>query len=160
MKGIFFAGLVLIIFCSCKTQRKTIADVAPVEDTLTDNSHRKLLRDKEIFSSVTEVVPLDTVFIRKDTLHLLTKKILGCDTENFKLFWNGTVLKSLPPQANVKLFQQVNADCKERHVFHLTYNISPLRLKNDSLSVSNESLWSKVTVVKVGGWKNILKYEF
>jgi hypothetical protein len=150
----------LVLFASsCKTSKKTV-DIQPVvEDTLSDYTNRKLIRDASIFSSTTEVVPLDTAYLSKDTLHLLTKKILGCDEETFMLIWDGKIRKSLPPIASVKLLQRVDPACKEQHHFHLTYNIKPLRFKNDSAAEANME-WSKVTVVKVGGWSNILKYEF
>ena len=161
MRNFFAILLILVIAISaCKTTKKASDVTIPIDDTITDNSFRKLIRSKELFAAVTEMVPLDTAYISKDTLHLLTKRILGCDEKNFKLMWNGTMLKSLPPQTNVKLFQQVDAACNERHRFHLTYNISPLRFKQDSVAVHPDSLWSKVTVIRVGGWKNILKYQF
>lgn len=161
MKKLLFVAIALtIIISSCKTSKKGADAAVPVIDTIWDYSFRKVMRDKEIFNATTEVVPLDTVYLSKDTLHLLTKKIVGCDEEDFMLVWNGMMMKSLPPQTSVKLFHRLDPACNERHYFHLTYNITPLRFKQDSVSLNTDSMWSKVTVVRVGGWKNILKYEF
>jgi hypothetical protein len=160
MKLYIYAVLVFIVVASsCKSSKKATDMQAVVNDTISDYSSRKLIRDKNIFTSTTEVVPLDTVYLSRDTIHLLTKRILGCDEENFMLIWDGQIRKSLPPITSVKLLQRVDPACREQHHFHLTYNIKPLKFKNDSASINNLE-WSKVTVVKVGGWQNILKYEF
>jgi hypothetical protein len=155
---LIFSGFLSLI-SACKTSKRASDVTVPIIDTLTDLSNRKLIRDKEIFRSTTEVVPLDSVYLSKDTLHLLTKRILGCDEESFMLIWDGQMKKSLPPGASVKLLQRVDPACNERHYFHLTYNIKPLRFKNDSATDAHLE-WSKVTVIKVGGWSNMLKYEF
>ncbi len=161
MKKLTIAAIILsIAIASCKTSKKLTDVAVPIDDTIVDNSFRKPIHSKELYASVTELIPLDTVYISKDMLYLLTKRITGCDEANFKLIWNGMMLKSLPPQTNVKLFQQADPACKESHRFLLSYNIKALRFKEDSVSLGQESMWSKVTVVKVGGWKNILKYEF
>ena len=161
MKKILFTSLALIgIIASCKTSKKGIDAAVQVIDTISDYSFRKVMRDKEIFNATTEVVPLDTAYLSKDTLHVLTKRIIGCDEEDFKLIWNGMMMKSLPPQTSVKLFQRLDPTCNERHYFHLTYNIKSLQFKNDSISANPNTMWSKVTVVRLGGWKNLLKYEF
>ena len=160
-KNIVAISILLVIVSSCKTTKHSADVTAPVDDTIVDNSFRKLIRSKEIFNSVTEVIPLDTVYFSKDTLCVFTKRIPGCDEENFKLIWNGAMLKSLPRQANVKLFQQVDPACKESHRFLLSYNVKHLRFKEDSISRANpDSLSAKATIVRVGGWKNGLRYKY
>ena len=146
---------------SCQTTKKTAASTTvAIQDTITVNNFRKLIKDKELYIAVTEVVPLDTAYIIKDTIHLLTKKIKACESDKFKLLWNGNMVKSLPPQASVKLFQEVDAACTEQHFFHLTYNIKPLRFKSDTILNTSDTAFVKITSVRVGGWRNFLKYEF
>ena len=145
----------ILLFASCNSLKKNTGVAPQLVDTLSNFSSKKLIKDKELFASVTDLVPLDTVYISKDTLHVLTKKIIGCDEDDFSLFWNGAMLKSLPPQTNVKLFQKVESDCNERHHFHLTFNIQPLQFKQ-----VNDGGKTKITGVRIGGWKNLVKYEF
>ncbi len=152
--------LLVLILASCKTTNKSTAATAPIDDTISDYSFRKIDRDKELFAAVKEIVPLDTAYLTKDTLHILTKKILGCDADNFKLFWNGASQKSLPPQTLVKLFQQVDAECKEQHRFHLTYNITPLQLKQDTATLNADSSFSKKLLLNIGGYKRSVKYSY
>src|SRR5688572_22029055 len=132
MRRNIYVVIALTLFAaSCKTSKK-VADVAPpvvVIDTLSDYSSRKVIRNNHIFTSTTDVVPLDTVYLSKDTLHVLTKKIPGCDEDSFMLIWDGKMRKSLPPMTSVKLLQRVDPACTERHYFHLTYNIRPLQFK-------------------------------
>lgn len=150
-------------FClvgSCTTQKPNTVAAPPVEDTITDNSCRKLVKDKELYNSTTELVPLDTVYLSKDTLHLLTKNIQACDADNFKLMWNGMMMKSLPPQTNVKLFQLLDLDCKAKHRFHLTYNIAPLQMKRDSAFVKGDTLVEKSLLLHIGNWHRTLQYKY
>ena len=140
--GVSLLLLAFVLLYSCKTQKKAAESIPP--ELVMDESFRKPVNDKALFAQTTDMVPMDTAFIVSDTLHIITKRILGCDAENFKLIWNGNKTKSLPPQTSVKLFQQVDAACKERHKFHLLYNVSPLHLKQDT------------TIIKVGGWKNVV----
>ena len=142
----------LIFVCACKTMKKTSSDnSAGNTEVIKDESFRKPLKDKDLFKSTTEVVPLDTVFISKDTLNIYTKRILGCDAANFQLIWNGDLGKAVPPQATVRLFQMVEGSCKEKHKFHLAYNISSLKLKGDTSA-------TQATLIKVGGWGKMNTY--
>ncbi len=161
MKKILFLLVAsLSVFMGCKTTTPAAGAAAPVDDTVSDYSFRKIMRDKELYAATTELVPLDTVFLNYDTLHIFTKKIIGCDAENFRLMWNGAMMKSLPPQTSVKLFQQVEPDCKERHMFHLTYNVKPLQLKRDSAMFSKDSCASKTTILRIGGYKHSVQYLY
>ncbi len=162
MKKLIVVALAfLFVFNSCKTTNKSIsAAVTPVQDTLTDLSARKIIKDKELFASITEMVPLDSMFTDKDVLHILTRKIRCCETENFMLMWNGAVAKSLPPQVGVKLLQRVDPACNEQHYFHLTFNIASLKLKSDSVTSITDSVPRQTTLIKIAGLKNGLRYNY
>lgn len=157
---ILLSAAFVLVVASCKINKTTTGVAVPVNDTVCDYSFRKITRDKELYAAVKEMVPLDTAYLTKDTLHILTKKILGCDADNFKLFWSGAMQKSLPQQTSVKLFQQVDAECKEQHRFHLTYNVKPLRAKNDSASFNLDSCTAKTTLLRIGGYKEMVRCEF
>lgn len=154
MRGILLITvLILFVEPGCKSSQKTTAAKADVPGS---GNFSKPVIDKDLFMSTTEIVPLDTAYIIKDTLHVLTKKILACKTENFKLMWNGSYAKSLPPQASLKLLQIVDTNCKEKRKFHLTYNLIPVRYnysKQDSTS-------NKATIIHLGGFKDAMHYIF
>jgi hypothetical protein len=143
--------LALLLVSACKNAQKTATGSTGSSDIIRDGSFRKPINDKALYNATTEVIPIDTVYIEKDTLNIITKKLRGCDAANFKLMWNGDLGKSVPAQTGVKLFQLVDGSCKERHKFHLAYNISPLRLKTDTSTV-------KTTLVRVGGWGRMTNY--
>ncbi len=153
MKNYILVLMLPVFFSySCKTTKKEDAGGnGKNSGFLTSETFHKPVKDKELFMSTTEVVPLDTVYISKDTLNIFTKKIFGCDADNFKLIWNGDLGKASPPQTAVRLFQLVDGACKERHKFHLTFNISPLKLKGDTSA-------TKTTLIKVGGWSKMTTY--
>ncbi len=156
----FILLTVLLAVASCKTTTPATGATVPVDDTISDYSFHKIMRDKELYAATKEMVPLDTAYITQDTLHILTQRILGCDAGNFKLMWNGAMLKSLPPQTNVKLFEQVEPDCKEMHRFHLTYNIKPLQFKRDSAMFSRDSCAAKTTMLHIGNYKRVIPYGY
>lgn len=151
---VLFVATLLLFVSSCKTPQTGNATITVV-DTLTTSESKRLIKDKQLFSSITETVPIDTLYILKDTLHIVTKKIAGCDTDAFSLFWNGNTTKSLPPQAGVKLFQQVDAACNERHYFHLLYTLDHLKNKPVADGTAKSSV-----VLKIGGWNTALLYEY
>ena len=153
MKKQFLVFILPVVFaCACKTVKKTATDNGVNNaELITEETFRKPLADKELFKSTTDMVPIDTAYVSKDTLNIFTKKILGCDADNFKLIWSGNLGKAEPPQAGVKLFQLVDGACRERHKFHLVFNLLPLKLKNDTSAV-------KITLIKVGGWSKTCSY--
>lgn len=161
MKKIFlFSSVLSLLIYSCKTTKPTSAVAVPVVDTITDLSFKKVIKDKELYLSTTETIAFDTVYVSKDTLHLLTKNIQACDADNFKLIGNGMYMKSLPPQTNVKLFQLNDVECKEKHQFHLSYNIAPLQMKRDSSFTKGDSIVEKAVLIHLGNWARTLKYVY
>ena len=153
MKKQIIVFLIPVVFIfGCKTTKKTSTDNVTNLELVAPESFRKPLVDKELFKTTTEAVLIDTLYLTKDTLNIFTKKVTGCDADNFKLIWNGDLGKTLPAQANLKLFQLVDAACQERHRFHLTFNVSSLKLKSDTSS-------TKVTLIKLGGWSKTANYN-
>lgn len=133
--SLLFLMLLLLLIAACKTQKKTTATaVYPPNDTLYSTTYKKVLKDRELYTQTYNNLPVDTAYISKDTLHLLTGKIQACDADNFEVLWDGKMAKSLPPKTAVKLFLQNDPACKEQHRFHLFFNLAPLRWKTDSTS--------------------------
>jgi hypothetical protein len=152
-KHILVLVLPIVFACSCKTTKKAGAGGgAGNAELIKSETFHKPVKDIYLFKATTDLVPFDTVYITNDTLNILTKKVLGCDADNFKLIWNGDLGKAHPPQTAIRLFQLVDGACKERHKFHLVYNISPLKLKGDTASV-------KTTLIKIGGWEKMCTYS-
>jgi hypothetical protein len=157
-KFLFLTIVAVCIIASCKTSKTGSRSASG--DTIVDSKVRKITRDKELYAAVKEIVPLDTAYLVNDTLHIVTKKILGCGVDNFKLMWNGAIKKSLPAQTNVKLFQQVDAGCKQQHRFHLAYNVSSIHFKSDSMTFCLDSCTARSIKLHLGGYKNAMQYEF
>jgi hypothetical protein len=120
MKRIIVIVLAILAFTeSCKNTEKAKASVAapPANDTMVDLSNKKIMRDPELYAAITDAFAIDTIYLIKDSLHLLTSKIQACETENFKLLWNGKTTKSLPPQVSLKLFLANELHVKNNTVF-------------------------------------------
>ncbi len=146
------AGLLLFLF-GCKTASKSTAALPPSTELVQDDAFRKVIKNKELYAATNEVIPVDSVYISKDTLHLFTPKIQACNAANLRLLWNGSMAKSLPPQATLKLLLTNDPTCKENHPFHLTYNLSMVKMKNDSTA-------SGSTLIKMFGLKEGVLYQF
>jgi hypothetical protein len=153
MKNLLSIVFGLLLIAACKTQKKMPSENVKTGETWYDASFRKPIKDKGLYLATTEAIPFDTAYITSDTLNIITKKIFGCETGSFKLIWDGALSKATPPQTNVKLLQAVDPNCKDKHKFHLTYNISQLRYKQDTTQ-------NKTTMLRVGGWHEMLKYNF
>lgn len=137
---------------SCEGSKKGTAVAAPVNDTINDWLYKRVVKDKELYASTTEVLLIDTAYMNRDTLHVLTQKIQACEAENFDLFWSGMMAKSLPPQLPVKLFLLNDPACKEQHRFHLTFNVKPMH-PGDANSKGT-------AIIKLAGMKTGIKYDY
>ena len=143
----------IALIYSCEGGKKSTAVQPPVNDTINDLLYKRIVKDKDLYASTTEVFLIDTAYMNKDTLHVLTQKVQACDAENFDIFWSGMMAKSLPPQLPVKLFLLNDPACKEQHRFHLTFNAKPLRSANDSTK-------SGTAIIKLSGKKTGVKYSY
>lgn len=141
------------LFFACKSTQKGTGSAPVADSIISDMSNRKLVHNKELFGATTEVLPIDTVYIESSTLHIITQKLQACNSQNFQLVWNGSLLKSMPPQAATKLLYVNDGTCKTNNRFHLTFNVSPLKVKQDSTG-------NKTTVIRVGGWKQPVRYDY
>lgn len=152
-KQILVLVIPFIFANSCNTAKKaSLGASSGNTELITDNSYRKPVVDKDLFKATIGDIPLDTVYIAKDTLNIFTKRITGCNADNFKLIWNGDLGKAIPPKTSVKLLQFGEGTCRERHKFHLFYNISSLKLKTDTSS-------NKMTIIQIGGWGKTASYS-
>ncbi len=141
----------MALIYSCEGSKKSTTAQAPVNDTVNDWLYKRVLKDKELYGSTTEVFLIDTAYMNKDTLHVLTGKVQACDAENFDIVWNGMMAKSLPPQLPVKLFLLNDPSCKEQHRFHLTFNAKPMH-PGDSNSKGT-------AIIKLSGMKTGISYS-
>ncbi|MBL0308776.1 MAG: hypothetical protein IPP77_03575 [Bacteroidetes bacterium] len=161
MRLVLIFSCLILLASACKTSKKAQISSEQTTEQITDESFRKVIRDREIYASITETVPLDSAYISRDTLHIHTVKMNGCDAEEFKLIWNGALLKSLPAQTNVKLFHRLEPACREQHSFHLTFNVAPLRMRHDTALVSNgSSSFQHALLLRIYGWKAPIRYEY
>ena len=151
-QALFVLGTIAIVgIYSCSGGKKAAnAPALPVNDTISEQLYKRVLKDKDLYGTTTDVLPIDTAYINKDTLHILTGKLQACDSENFDLIWSGAMLKSLPPQLPVKLFLLNDPTCKEQHRFHLTFNAKPLHDANAKGSA----------IIKLGGMKTGITYSY
>lgn len=107
-RGLLFILILAGILPACKTSKKAESSTNSNSKIIADDLFRKPIRDKQLYLSTNDAVPIEGVYTVKDTLHIITKKIIGCSSDDFKLVWNGDFGKTLPPQTGVKLLQVVN----------------------------------------------------
>ena len=161
MKWMGALFLLLYLASGCRATRKVQESPHEASVILSDYSFRKIVRDKELYAATTETISFDSVTISKDTLHLFTSKINGCNAEDFTLLWSGAIMKSLPPQASLKLFHRADPTCKKQNIFHLTFNVSPLRMKQNAVSSNTDSASvGRSTILRVSGWKLPIVYVY
>lgn len=155
-KLIVLSAVALSLLYSCQNAKNIAAAnalAAASQPLISDSTAKKLMKDKELYAATNETIPLDTAYISKDTLHVVTTKVNACDADNFKLMWNGMMTKSMPPQTSVKLFLLSDPTCKETHPFHLTFSLKPMH--NKQQQPGNSTI-----MVRVSGFKEMLKYSY
>lgn len=151
MKRLYFAAgliaIVLVIFAA--TSCKTVKFIAPI------------VKDEEPKKDSLVILPivLDTgnVFTESDPFLLigatLTGKILeieveysgGCGGDTWTLAWNGMLMKSLPPKANIYLHLKDEDACRTQVRKKLYFDIS--------------SIYSKEVVLLLKDFRGELTYK-
>jgi len=152
-KLIVLSATLSFLYGCQNTKNVAAANAAAMQQLIADDTGKKLTKDKELYAATNETMPLDTAYINKDTLHVITTKVNACDADNFKLMWNGMMTKSMPPQTSVKLFLLSDPTCKETHPFHLTFSLKPMHNKQDQIT-------NNTIMLRVSGWKEMLKYVY
>lgn len=152
MKYIKYLPIFFIIFvAACKTPKNTAGDKQPKREYLEDLTCTPPFDDKELFSAKqADPVPVDSVYIEGDCLHVLTGKMNVCDANRIKLAWNGALMKSMPPQANMGFLVDKDPDCKEEYKFHLSYSLKLMRMRN---------IGNKI-VLRIKGTTQAVTYNF
>lgn len=151
-----FATLLLNMGCKSSNATKAIAEQNTTAESIITSTHcKKVEVDKEIFNATTNLPNFDTAYIIADTLHIITGKLHACEAEQFSMFTNGAMMKSLPPQGLVKLFLMSEPTCKTAVAFHLKFNLVNMRFKQDTKDGGN-----RTTIVRLLGWETPLTYRF
>lgn len=147
-KKLLIYSSALALLGACKTAKSPVAEQVNTVEEITDDSYRKVITSRELYTTTTETVVIDSAAVTRDTLHIYTAKLQACDAENFKLIWDGKEVLSVPAKANLKLLLINEPACRETHRFHLTYNIKGVHPKKNTLSLVTDTMLLQLARVK------------
>lgn len=147
-KKLLIYSSALALLGACKTAKSPVAEQVNTVEEITDDSYRKVIKNKELYTTTTETVAIDSATVSRDTLHIYTAKLQACDAENFKLIWDGKEVLSVPAKASLKVLLINDPACREAHRFHLTYNIAGVHPKKNTLSVVTDTMLLQLPRVK------------
>ena len=150
MKLFFKPVAASIIVCtmmvmSCKTQKPaTQTNDKDVMEVTVDDSYSQ----PEDMASV----DISKVEITGDILSINVSYSGGCAEHEFKLYFNGMYMKSLPPKVNLMLFHDNKGDsCR---------SIVEKTLKFDLKNIREKGKTTGEIMVKVSGMENALSYKY
>jgi len=130
---------------SCKMQKPATGN--------TDQEVPKLIVD-DSWSQPDDMVSVDIskVEITDDILTIAVSYSGGCEEHEFRLYFNGMYMKSLPPKANFVLYHDNKGDaCR---------SIVEKTLKFDITGVREKGKTTGEVMVKVVGFETALSYKY
>ena len=117
---------VALLMVQCKSSKKAQASAAAQSTEAAAPAAKAIRIDKSVDLKGVKTTPtkIDSAWIDGNNLHLKVLYSGGCKEHTFELLGNGFMMKSLPPQTNIKLLHNSNDDhcrelIKEEHVFNL-----------------------------------------
>lgn len=147
-KKLLIYSSALALLGACKTAKGPVAEQVNTVEEITDDSFRKVIKDRELYATTTETIAIDSAAVTRDTLHIYTAKLQACDAENFKVIWDGKEGISIPPKASLKLLLINDPACREGHRFHLKYNLAGVHPKKAMVSAVADTMLLHLTRVK------------
>lgn len=130
---------------SCKTQKPvTETNDKDVKEVIVDDSYSQ----PEDMASV----DISKVEINGDILSITVSYSGGCEEHDFKLYFNGMYMKSLPPKITLMLYHDNKGDsCR---------SIVEKTLKFDIKGVREKGKTTGEIMVKVSGMENVVSYKY
>ena len=102
------------VLSSCKTSENLIIESPPVEEVVNDKPQRNYSLEATIGKfPESDPIDIDSLWLDGNTLFLNVSYTGGCALHKFEFVGDMGVMKSLPPQRNVKLIHYNGADSCE-----------------------------------------------
>ncbi len=112
--------LLAILTGSCKTSKKTVQNKDDADDICQSMTYNESPIDK----ISTDYYSIDSLFIKDDCLNIWVSYGGGCGDADFKLYYSGRVMKSMPPQTSLLLQLIDNDPCRAIVQQKLFFNLS------------------------------------
>ncbi|HET6511310.1 MAG TPA: NigD-like C-terminal domain-containing protein [Candidatus Kapabacteria bacterium] len=94
----------------------------------TTQSGKVLIEDRDIAKYPMDPVMIKDASVIGDSLTMLVSYSGGCKPHDFKVVWNGAMMKSLPGQINVVLSHNANDDmCEALITQDVTVSLAPIK---------------------------------
>ncbi|MBW7936054.1 MAG: hypothetical protein LC101_09535 [Flavobacteriales bacterium] len=91
---------VILLFGSCKANQQKTSLCQPI------------IKDTELYNKISDPFDIKKVWIEQNCLKVNISYSGGCGDATFKLVWNGSMMKSLPPQIPMKIIMEDKDDCR------------------------------------------------
>ena len=122
MKHIFILifAISIILISSCNTSKKATR----IKDATEDICQSMTYNESPIDKISTDYYSIDSLFITDDCLNIWVSYGGGCGDADFKLYYSGRVMKSMPPQTSLLLQLIDNDPCRAIVQQKLFFNLS------------------------------------
>ena len=120
------AMIMAVILISCGEKKNTMSTEENEETTeQQDGQIQDLILTQDFNPDKNDAFEVKAVSLDGDILTVLVEYSGGCEDHEFNLKFNGAIMKSLPPQANLFLEHKANGDsCRALIRQELKFNIS------------------------------------
>lgn len=118
MKIVYFAfALVIVGSSACKTTRSTT-------QSLPEAACPAIIKDVDGVYTQSDEFLLIGAEMKGKCLEIEVEYSGGCGGDVWTLAWNGTLMKSLPPKANIYLHLKDNDDCRQLVRKKISFDVS------------------------------------
>jgi hypothetical protein len=134
--------LVLTVISSCKTKKMKSQNSA--------ETHRELIVEKDFKYTETKTVSIAAATIEGDVLTLTLNYHGGKGMHAFDLYFNGIIMKSMPPQVNLFLSHTHTQDnCEKLITETVSFDIKKLQMGGTG-----------TVVIRLPGFNERLEYNY
>lgn len=145
--------IILLVILSVTTQMQTCKKkVKDTDETKTKSEMVNPVKKVVIDRSMKPVSPIDSLNITKvvisKNLLTITFSFLGTKDDDFDLVFDGMYMKSLPPQATVRLKQVKKSGKIATQTKTMVFDVEPMKTKGTELHI------------KLDGYKEKIVYKY
>ncbi|MFZ9699796.1 MAG: hypothetical protein ACO3AF_01810 [Flavobacteriales bacterium] len=142
----WFTPIILFFFLgSCTTSKETASNLPPASSGRKPSCGSGWLMDNELFKMPGFPLRIDSAYLDGRCLVVDVHRSGGCGNVAVELIWNGSMMKSMPPQIPLRILGRGEDPCRSEVKQQLRFEISTLNN-------------GQPFIIQMQGWKHPLHF--
>lgn len=142
----WFIPIILYLFWgSCTTAKETVSNLPPASSGRKPACGSGWLMDNELFNMPGFPLRIDSAYLDGRCLVVDVRRAGGCGNVAVELIWNGSMMKSMPPQIPLRILGRGEDPCRSEVKQQLRFEISTLNN-------------GQPFIIQMQGWKHPLHF--